>query len=273
MFKLALKETNNLIEGVAMGRKPRAESPMLIQNIGQKGHNSQLIFYDDEDREKYEQSLRKACKENGIVLLALVLMGNHIHALFFGSIGKCAGVFESIGASYVRWFNRKYARTGSLWNDRYYSKPVTNKQQLLDTAAYIFNNPVKAEIVKNAEDYAWSSYSELENPSDNSLAYELLDELVSIDYLKKYIKDKAKAEETDCERKCCETIPENPVSDQHVIDEVIKFVKKKNLGRIPQLSENLLKCLVKKLLKFGSNINQISRVTGLSRYRIVILCN
>ena len=71
--------------------------------------------------------------------------------------------------------------------------------------------------------------------------------------------------------KQCETIPKDPVSELHLIEIVTKFVKKHNVGRIPSLPENLLRALVKKLLSLGSNVTQISRITGINRRRVVIL--
>ena len=68
-----------------------------------------------------------------------------------------------------------------------------------------------------------------------------------------------------------EVIPNSTPSDMVVIDAVKRIVKEKNLGRISALSRSLLRKLVKSLLKLGSNINQISRVTGLTRHQVSIL--
>ena len=155
-----------------MPRPLRCDSPLRVLNIWQKGHNGQVIFYYDEDREYYLECLQNACKKFGVVLLGYVLMSNHIHALFYGDIEKCASVFQSIGSTYVRWFNRKYGRTGTLWNSRFYSKPVQDEQQFLQTAAYIFNNPVKAGIVKRAENYRWSSFRDMDTKKFDEKARE-----------------------------------------------------------------------------------------------------
>lgn len=72
-------------------------------------------------------------------------------------------------------------------------------------------------------------------------------------------------------KKVCEVIPKKKLSDLQAIDIVKKMVKKKNLGRVPSLSKKLLRRLVKKLLKMGSNISQISRITGMNRRLVVSL--
>ena len=254
-----------------MGRKPRVESSILIHNIGLKGHNSQVVFYDDEDRLKFIECLKESCSRFQVVLLGYVLMNNHIHAFVYAPIGNCASVFESVGSTFVRWFNRKYGRSGTLWNGRFYSKPINCRRQLIDTAAYIFNNPVKAKIVRDAGDYQWSSFRELDDPKINPEAYNFLNSVVSVDFLKKYTSERAEMDVEPEIFKQCETIPNDPVSEIHLIEVMTNFVKKKNVGRIPSLPEKLLRALVKKLLSLGSNITQISRLTGINRRRVVIL--
>lgn len=254
-----------------MSRPPRCNSPIGVLNIGQKGHNDQVIFYSDEDRGYYIECLQNACDKFGIVLLAYVLMSNHIHALFYGDIKKCDKVFRSIGSRYVKWFNRKYGRSGTLWNSRFYSKPVQDELQFLQTAAYIFNNPVKAGMAKRAENYKWSSFKDLDSEKFDAKAKEILDTTLSISYLKQYTHDVAESQMSRDDEKEFEVIPNSTPSDMAVIDAVKRIVKEKNLGRISALSRSLLRKLVKSLLKLGSNINQISRVTGLTRHQVSIL--
>lgn len=254
-----------------MPRALRCDSPLRVLNIGQKGHNGQIIFYYDEDREYYLECLQNACKKFGVVLLGYVLMSNHIHALFYGDIEKCASVFQSIGSTYVRWFNRKYGRTGTLWNSRFYSKPVQDEQQFLQTAAYIFNNPVKAGIVKRAENYRWSSFRDMDTKKFDEKAREILDSTLSIAYLKQYTHEAAEVTFDSDVQKQCEVIPNTTPSDLEVIDAVKRLVKSKNLGKIPTLSRSFLRKLVKELLKFGSNISQISRITTLTRHQVSVL--
>lgn len=254
-----------------MPRKPRCDSPIRVLNIGQKGHNGQVIFYEPEDYSYYLQCLRKACKDNDMVLLAFALMANHIHAIFYGEIAKCANIFQSVGASYVKWFNQKYARSGTLWNSRYYSKPIMDEQQMLQTVAYIFNNPVKAGMVKEPERYRWSSLKALESREFDAEACQILDQYLGIDNVIKYTKKVAHEPMDSSVKKVCEVIPKKKLSDLQAIDIVKKMVNKKNLGRVPSLSKKLLRRLVKKLLKMGSNISQISRITGMNRRLVVSL--
>lgn len=148
---------------------------------------------------------------------------------------------------------------------------MQDELQFLQTAAYIFNNPVKAGMAKRAENYKWSSFKDLDSEEFDAKAKEILDTTLSISYLKQYTHDVAESQMSRDDEKEFEVIPNSTPSDMVVIDAVKRIVKEKNLGRISALSRSLLRKLVKSLLKLGSNINQISRVTGLTRHQVSIL--
>ncbi len=62
-----------------------------------------------------------------------------------------------IGTSYAWWYNRKYGRSGHVFQGRYGSERVENDDYLLSVLRYIHNNPVKAKMVQEPEEYRWSS--------------------------------------------------------------------------------------------------------------------
>jgi hypothetical protein len=74
---------------------------------------------------------------------------------------------KRMGVIYSYYFNKKYQRIGHLFQDRYRSETVEKDTYVLAAARYIHNNPVEAGIVKNAEEYKWSSYQEYINNSAN----------------------------------------------------------------------------------------------------------
>ena len=102
-------------------------------------------------------------------------------------------------------------------------------------------------------------------------AREILDSTLSIAYLKEYTHEAAEVTFDSDVQKQCEVIPNTTPSDLEVIDAVKRLVKSKNLGKIPMLSRSFLRKLVKELLKFGSNIGQISRITTLTRHQVSVL--
>jgi len=86
-------------------------------------------------------------------------MTNHVHVLATparkDSLPK---MMQSLGRVYVRYYNDKHARTGTLWEGRYKAAIVDHEDYLLLCMRYIELNPVRAGMVKAGGDYAWSSF-------------------------------------------------------------------------------------------------------------------
>jgi putative transposase len=86
-------------------------------------------------------------------------MSNHLHLLITPQSKKDLATFmQTMANRYVRYFNAKYDRTGTIWEGRFKSCLVESELYLLVLYKYIEMNPVKAGMVKCAEDYVWSSY-------------------------------------------------------------------------------------------------------------------
>jgi putative transposase len=67
---------------------------------------------------------------------------------------------KSLLERFTKWFNRAHSRTGTLWEDRFKSVIVESGTAARMMAAYIDLNPVRAGMVKDPEEYRWSSYGE-----------------------------------------------------------------------------------------------------------------
>jgi putative transposase len=88
-----------------------------------------------------------------------VLMGNHFHLLVTPQTADALPqMMQSVGRSYVRYFNDLHGRTGTLWEGRYKSTVIQTQRYLLACMAYIDLNPVRAGLSNDVADYDWSSY-------------------------------------------------------------------------------------------------------------------
>ncbi len=98
---------------------------------------------------------------NKIDLICFVLMPNHYH-LFLRQKGKndMEIFMKSLNTRYVMFFNKKYQRTGHLFEGRYKAILVDKEEYFLHLSRYIHLNPL--DILSNKEKlshYPWSSYS------------------------------------------------------------------------------------------------------------------
>jgi len=138
-----------------MPRSARKKSKSGIYHIILRGVNRQTIFEDEEDTEKFLETLAEYKKENGYKTYAYCLMGNHIHLLIKEEKEDLGIAMRRIGASFVYWYNWKYDRTGHLFQDRYKSEVVEDEKYLLTVLRYIHQNPIKADLVKDIKEYSF----------------------------------------------------------------------------------------------------------------------
>jgi len=142
-----------------MARLPRLTLPGQPHHVIQRGNNRQPVFVDRQDREMLLALLGEHAARLQVALHAYVLMDNHFHLL--ATPATETGMpqwMQSVGRRYVRYFNDRHGRSGTLWEGRYRSTLIQTDRYFLACMAYIDLNPVRAGWVPDARDYAWSSY-------------------------------------------------------------------------------------------------------------------
>ena len=143
---------------ISMPRIARKKSISNIYHVMIRGINRQNIFEEDEDRLCFMKILDR-CKEiSGFRLYAFALMSNHIHLLIEPSGEALNIAFTRIETRYAMWFNRKYERTGYLFQNRFRSEAVETEQYFMTVLRYILQNPMKAGLESRPGSYRWSSY-------------------------------------------------------------------------------------------------------------------
>ncbi|MGE3925554.1 MAG: transposase [Lautropia sp.] len=124
-----------------------------------RGNNRQATFVDDLDRHDYKAVLQSASTELGVAVHAYVLMTNHVHLIATPPDPTALGrLMQAVGRQYVRHFNRRHHRTGTLWEGRYRASIIQNDRYLLACQRYIEMNPVRAGLVAHPQDFRWSSH-------------------------------------------------------------------------------------------------------------------
>jgi len=143
-----------------MARLPRFVLPGQPQHVIQRGNNRQNIFRAKRDYLYFLEILLQAAQKHECEVHAYVLMTNHVHLLVTphteNGIGK---LMQMLGRYYVQYFNKRYHRTGTLWEGRYKATLIDTERYLFSCMRYIELNPVRAmELVKHPSGYLWSSY-------------------------------------------------------------------------------------------------------------------
>jgi len=140
-----------------MPRRPRIDM-VGDYHIVNRGVEQRVVYKEHEDYEEFLNILCTACQLYDVQLHGYVLMSNHYHLLIETKTENLSRFMKHINASYAIYFNKKYKRSGHLWQGRFKSWYVTDAAYLYALIGYIENNPLKAKMVKKLGDYLYSSY-------------------------------------------------------------------------------------------------------------------
>lgn len=142
-----------------MARLPRLTIPGYPHHIILRGNNRQAIVQDGADYERLLELLHEYARKHHVALHAYVLMSNHLHLLATPETAEGIPLMmQGLGRQYVRNFNARHGRTGTLWEGRYRSTLIQTDRYLLACMAYMDLNPVRAGMVADAAEYRWSSH-------------------------------------------------------------------------------------------------------------------
>ena len=143
-----------------MPRLSRIILPNQPHHIIQRGHNKQDVFLSEDDYRYYLENLNDWKQRLGCKIYAYCLMTNHGHLIIDpGSKATSLSLLmKRVAGRQTRYVNRRYRRTGTLWEGRYKSSPIETDAYLLACCRYVELNPVRAHIVRLPEQYQWSSY-------------------------------------------------------------------------------------------------------------------
>jgi putative transposase len=142
-----------------MPRRPRLALAGIPCHIIQRGNNRSACFYAPEDYDNYLDNLTEMAKRFHCQIHAYCLMTNHVHLLVTPQQTDSASLMmKHLGQRYVQTINRRYRRSGTLWEGRFKSCLAQNEHYVLTCYRYIELNPVRANMTNHPEDYPWSSH-------------------------------------------------------------------------------------------------------------------
>lgn len=144
-----------------MARLARLSLPNHLHHVLHRGHNRQNVFVTVEDFERFLKLLADYARQFDVVVHAYVLMSNHVHLLLSPQQDNngLSRMMQSVGRSYVRYFNNLNNRSGTLWEGRYRSTLIQAEHYGLACMVYTDLNPVRAGLVTDPALYPWSSHA------------------------------------------------------------------------------------------------------------------
>jgi putative transposase len=126
-------------------------------HVTQRGNRSQCVFFSDDDKKLYLRLLGRYGRIFGLRYWAYCLMPNHVHIIAVpDNADSLNRALREAHKKFTWQINIQNNWRGTLWQGRYYSFPLEDVH-LYRAIRYAENNPVRAGMVKRAEDYPWSS--------------------------------------------------------------------------------------------------------------------
>lgn len=122
-----------------------------------RGRRRENVFLDAADYQAFTDLLKETSETWNVKIAAYCLMPNHYHLLINTPEGNIARAMRHLNGVFTQRFNKRHGCDGQLFRGRYKSILVDGDIYLLQLVRYLHLNPVKAGLVENASQYAWSS--------------------------------------------------------------------------------------------------------------------
>ncbi len=121
-----------------------------------RGVNRCVVFDNSNDKEIFLQIINKSATIHQVTLHDYCIIDNHYHLLIETQKENISTFMRIVNANYAKYYNKKYKRSGHLWQDRYKSRYITSEDYLYTLIRYIENNPIEAGISKKVSQYPFT---------------------------------------------------------------------------------------------------------------------
>ena len=141
-----------------MPRPLRPQFPGAVYHVTARGIRGSPIFTSASERRRFLTLLQDTSAKLIWECFAYCLMTNHYHLVVATPDPNISIGMHRLNGAYARWFNRSHGHQGHLFQARFHSALVERDSHLLEACRYVVLNPVRAGLVQEASNWAWSSY-------------------------------------------------------------------------------------------------------------------
>jgi REP element-mobilizing transposase RayT len=146
-----------------MARKLRIQYPGALYHVTNRGDRREAIFKDDQDRQRFLETLAECCQKTHWEVQAYCLMPNHFHLVLETPQPNLVAGMKWLLGTYTSRFNRRHKEFGHLFSGRYKALAVegSGNGYLKTVCDYVHLNPSRAKLVgeeQPLEEFPWSSY-------------------------------------------------------------------------------------------------------------------
>ena len=144
-----------------MPRTARAAVGGMCYHVLNRGNARGQVFHKQDDYAAFIRLLPLGVERLPMRILAFCLMPNHFHLVLWphhdGDLGR---FMQWLLTCHVRRYHRHYDSSGHVWQGRFKAFPIQQDEHLLAVLRYVERNPLRANLVRSAQDWSWSSLRE-----------------------------------------------------------------------------------------------------------------
>jgi putative transposase len=141
-----------------MPRTARASLGNWCYHVLNRGNARAEVFHKEADYAAFVGLFEPACARLRMRIVGYCLMPNHFHLVLWphgdGDLGRW---MQWLMTAHVRRYHRHYRSSGHVWQGRFKAFPIQQDEHFLTVLRYAERNPLRARLVKRAEDWTWSS--------------------------------------------------------------------------------------------------------------------
>ena len=154
-----------------MARPLRIEYAGALYHVTSRGDRREVIYHDDEDRLTWLDVFAQVCTRFNWRCHGWCLMSNHYHILMETAEGNLSQGMRQLNGVYTQRSNRRHGWVGHVFQGRYKANLVQKDAYLLELSRYVVLNPDRAGMVKDLQEWPWSSYGSMigESPAPDWL--------------------------------------------------------------------------------------------------------
>jgi REP element-mobilizing transposase RayT len=147
-----------------MARRIRLDAPGAAHHVMVRGIDGERIFRDPDDYQDFVDRFVRILPLEGAPCFAWALMPNHGHFVIRTNEGGLSRIMRRLNTSYAQRFNRRWARRGYLFQNRFRSRLVTDDADLMGLVRYVHLNPLEAGLAPSLaalERFPWCGHGAL----------------------------------------------------------------------------------------------------------------
>ena len=142
-----------------MSRPHRILAAGAFYHVMARGNAKMAIYCDDVDRHRFLTVLKTVVEQYRIECHAYSLMSNHYHLVIRTPEPNLSAAIQYLNGVYAQWWNKRHKRVGHVLAGRFKAQLIQRDGYFLEACRYVVLNAVRAGLVENVEDWAWSSYA------------------------------------------------------------------------------------------------------------------